>query len=252
MHRENTSTLRGSWSGRIFAGLWIALGVLGLGGCEHAADKTEIRRVYEEVQRCYAGGDAAAAEVILAPESYEMYDRLLPIAMTGRKPDLMALQPHERAEVLMLRAKAKRSEMKGKTGKDWFLRSIQEGWWSGDDFELEIDDFQWWKDGEKMEAKARVFEISYEQQRTVGLGRRARSMSYTARVRHKTDQWLRFIKADGVWKFDQRSMDEAFGLWMKNNCGQYGMTIDEFVLAYTASCAGLDEKFPESIWQPLR
>lgn len=247
-----------TYTGALRTGLWsvlaAALGVViaALGGCEHSADKSEIRRVYDEVQRCYLEGDAAAAEAILAPESFEMYDRLLPIALTGRKPDLMALQPHERAEVLMLRAKATRSEMKGKTGKDWFLRSISEGWWTGDGFELDIDDFQWWKDGDKQEAKARVYEISYEQRRSLGLGRRARSFSYDARVRTKTDQWLRFIKSDGVWKFDQRSMDEAFGMWMKNNCGSYGMTVDEFVVEYVAASAGLDEKLPESIWKPMK
>ncbi len=239
-----------TYTGALRTGLWsvlaAALGVViaALGGCEHSADKSEIRRVFLEYQRCIDSGDGTALLPLLTEASFERNDRALALSTTARKADLLAMEPVEIVSVLAIRTKLTRKDLKDLTGRQLTERSVNEQWFASNDFMLILEDFQWWKDGENEEAKARVTMLVPRERYRRYQGR------VTVMTEVSTDMWVRFVKTNGAWLLDGPTVDATRNRWFKETAAKERVSIETLLVSWLTDQLG--EKLPENVWQPLK
>src|SRR5262245_29571826 len=123
-----TFTVRG-WGCVAAALMACATGLLA--GCEqHTAEKGEIKRVFAASQDLKEQRDGEGLAEVYTAGSFERYDELIKLALDGDEKSVRALGPMDKIDVLRMRCRATRKELKGQDGRAFVEWACSGGWFA--------------------------------------------------------------------------------------------------------------------------
>jgi hypothetical protein len=212
---------------RVAMGLFMLSAWFLLPGCDaRAADKEEIEQVYADLDRCNNSKNGAAALEIFTKESFAEYDRLLKIGLDGTAEEVKALGPVQQLEVMRMRVRAKRSDVAGKSGREYVEFATSRGWYVAppEDHTMELlKKFRFAQDG-----------------------------SATAEVISDGDSTgvrLRFVKQEERWRFDEVYANKQWDAVLRRAAREEGLSEDELLLEILSD--EVKQEIPDSVWQPM-
>ncbi len=203
--------------------LILVLGVLvaTLGGCGEGPDARAVRaacRNYDET--CERGNGIAFCEVI-SKASFERYDRLLKVALTGKRSEVKALRPSDKQDVIRMRHRATRSTLKSLEGKTFARWHVEQGWAAN---------------GYMLRIKLREIRVMDD-----------KASGELVVEGDRTHERFTFLREDGVWKFDEPSACDAWDRWLNDLAKENRTDVDTIILSLERESADVDE-VPDEVW----
>ncbi len=115
---------------RILGALAAALALLFIpGGCDDARE--EIDLTMADLDSAAQRRDGEGFARLLAPESFQHYDRLRKIALDGTVEQIHRLPHSEKLDVVMMRNRSTRKELGAMDGRAWVVHVVRQGWIDG-------------------------------------------------------------------------------------------------------------------------
>lgn len=222
----------------------------GLAGCDkHVKDKAEIRSAYDQYQQGQMDANGTAVAAVFTQRTFDHYAKLVKIGMDAKAQDVWNLPPSDMYEVLRMRSRAKRSQLKLLNGRDYVLLATKEGWWSGGEPGWKIVEIKVTGTTAVGTVRHPEWEAEYKQQQVAGmLSRRARrSMGALDKPFSYNCQ---FVKEDGAWKVDETSMFPEFNRWLTEAAKESRRSVRDFLMMLESE--ERDQKLPMSIWDPMK
>lgn len=216
------------YAGRMMSKLMcVAAAVLLLAGCnENADDIADIEQVWMQYDICNNTSNGKAIVGLLTRASLDRYERLVKLGLDAKSAEVKDLDASDKLEVLMMRLKAKRADLKGLTGEQYLEYATSHGWYVVPPEERTKDTL-------------RKFRFKTDE---------ATAEVYSDGENLKTR--VRFAREDGKWKFDEVYASAVWDEWIKEAAGAEGMSVEKFILSALEEDSG--EPIPKSVWDPMR
>lgn len=204
-------------------------------GCEpKSADHKAVANVWEQIMSAWESSNGKAVVALSSKGTIEYYDRLVKLGLGATASEVKKLTPFEKLEIVMMRHRGKRSELRKLDGKGYIEYATSKGWYSGGGdpegpLYYELGKIKVGKD--KVSAWAEVYFNDDNKRR-------------------KSDYAVKFFKEDGAWKLDETSIH----LMLSHEIGYYArmleMNVDSFIVMIEEESSGFD--VPDSIWSTMQ
>ena len=196
-----------------------------LGGCEQqAADKEGIRSVMVRIAEAYDARDGETVASLFTAESLARYGRLVQLGLNGSRNDVLALNAWDVREVLSMRLRAKRKDLKDLDPRAYVVYAVSHGWY----------DVQ----------EPTLYELRFIRVR----GDEADADLYYNDV--EMSKGCGFMREGGVWKFDQGARARAYSRGIDARAAQEGVPVAELLLRRLEEITGIEA--PPTIWDPMK
>lgn len=237
----------------IYRLLFLALAiscVFGLVGCDkHAKDKAEIRAAFLQYQQGSTNNDGVSVAAVYSQRTFDHYTKLVKLGMDAKAQDVWGLPPSDMYEVLKMRSRAKRSQLKLLNGRDYVMFSTKEGWNSGIDDGWKVVEVRVTGSSAIGTIRHPEWEAEYKQQQVAGaLSRRARR--YMDRVDKPYTYACQFVKEDGKWKMEETSMSSENDRILTEAAKEMRKSVRDLLMMVESEETGNDLKM--SIWDPMK
>lgn len=233
------------------AGLVVLAACLPLAGCKEKPEQQAVRQAWETYQTAIENLDGQTVAKHCSASTHAHYDRLIKAGLDMPAQQVWGLRPLDMREVLMMRNRATRSQLKGYTGKGYIIYSTTQGWnlGGGDETEWEFRDIKVTGNA----ATARMVEVIPRNlvMDLAGLSRRARLRAAARRERREPRSYtLSFVREDEVWKFDETTLHERFNNELTLAAKQYRMPVREMLMELESDESG--KEVTMKTWEPMR
>ncbi len=191
---------------------------------EYAEDKEEIR---ENWAKMIAARDAKQGEVavsLITAESIAAYERLLKLALDGKKQEIEQLDAADLWEVLVIRICGKRKDLEKLTPREYFVHATNQGWYVSTE------------------------PVTIEPGKIRINGDRAFVHFYDGD--EKTGETGVFLREDGVWKWEEESWRAGVNAYARAMADEEGVTVAEFLVSEIE--ADLGKTAPRNVWMPMK
>ena len=189
-----------------------------------AASRDAIKESFAKLQDAMSKKDVEKMVALVAPSTYDIYERYRKLALDSSGTDLNSLPILDTMTIIHLRGLLSRSELEAMDGKDVFTRYVeQEGTWPG---------------------KLELGEIKVN-------GNTATAAPLTKDKHIPKELLFNFELHDGTWKMDICKCMKSAEPFMEMICRQMGATKTEFAIHTLEE--RLNKKVPPEILKgPLR
>lgn len=202
----------------------LVLVYISLAGCdEHASDREAIVASFYKLTEAAAAGDGAEFVKWISPDTFAYYDKMIKIALDAKKEEVERLAPFEKWDVFEIRGKASRAAISKLGGKKLLELACEDGWYSM--VEPHVVKLTKWK--------------FYEDEAY------AQPSGFFYRVRPGT--WLRFVRHEGRWTFDQLSLKQNFDMAVEEDAQRDRISPDYAIMREL----GL-ENVARHLYEPMR
>ena len=201
----------------------VALG-LACAGCENA-DAQAARAAFETMDAALDASDGETAVQHIADETFQYFDGIIRLALSGSAEEIKALPPNRKYDVIIMRNRCTAKELRAMDGRGWIVHATNQGWYAA-------------APGE--ESEWRVGRI------TAAHGA-ARGEIIMAGERTGED-WL-FYNIDGVWKVDWRNVERVYDAWIEKDAFEWQQSVDSLILEAEDEDYGLTRT---DLWEPMR
>ncbi|MFM9996355.1 MAG: hypothetical protein ACKVU4_11205 [Phycisphaerales bacterium] len=121
---------------RLFAALLLAWALAFAPGCD-AAVAEDIELTLTDMRSAADRQDGEAFVNLLAPESFDYYERVRKLALDASYARIDALTITEKLDILVMRNRCTRKQLEPLDGRGWVVYAIGEGWYDGPRFDEE-------------------------------------------------------------------------------------------------------------------
>lgn len=205
-----------------------ALSTMLVSGCEQRTeDKAQIKRTYADFETCSNSRDGAGAEAVLAAATLEHYGELVKIGLSGTPEQVKARDPMDKYEIVIMRFQGSRNDLAALDGRGYVRHAVSHGWWA-----VPADD----RSSQTLEDMA--FKGPDE----------ATAMLVSNGTR--TQVHVRFLREEGVWKFDEFFQAAGFDKNVRRQAKEAGMSESDFVIADLEERLAKD--IPGTVWEPMK
>lgn len=209
---------------RLLASVVLLLFVAVAPACDkHAAEKDAIRVVWNDYSTAYNNSDGKTLADSVTKSTMDHYTRLLNQALTASQKDVFALTPIEQRDVVRIRNRATKGQIKGYTGKGYLIYSTNQGWFA----ESSLSDLK-------------VTSIS------VNGDSAAATLTYEGDV---VARKLQFVKEDGAWKFDHTSLFPIINDSMQRRAAALRVSMRDYVQSREQQAFG---SLKPTVWEPMK
>lgn len=101
-------------------------------GCGEGKEEKAVRECMAKVDAAGNANDPADLAANLSAASFQYWDRLIPIARSGNRTQIMSLPPSERNEIVMMRHRCTADELKKLSGAFWLKTAMERGGYFGE------------------------------------------------------------------------------------------------------------------------
>lgn len=217
-------------------------------GCERAADASAVRKTYAQWRLAQNQHNGTAYVNLITTDSALRYGELVKYALSGKKADLKKLEPADKLEILIMRVRGKKEELKKLDGPAYTQWHVEQGW---AEFDIgvpeKIVDLR--VDGDTANGEL-AYEVS--RSRTPRFGRRGLGLlagtSTTETI--KTGIRYYFVRENGVWKVDEIASCPSFDADIVAAAREEGIDIDTYLEDLAAFHCDVDD-VPASIWDKM-
>ncbi len=230
--------------------LLVLLLMLPLSGCDKQAPaKREVRAAWDAYVKAneeHRGQDAAA---LVTKNTIEHYTKLLKTALDMPAKDVWNLPPTQMSEILKIRNRFKKSEVKGIDGKGYLIIAGSRGWNTDSDPEWTLTDIRINDERASASIYNPEWESEYNKQRALrALARRARMGS---RIEKPPRYPVELRKEGEVWKVDETSMHARVDQELKDLAKESRMSVRDMLMEIEGFLTD-QEKIPMSVWEPMK
>jgi hypothetical protein len=202
-----------------------ALTMVVLLGCDkQAPEKEAIRLSWRRIDQANEGKDGEAAASLFTAASIERYGPLIKLGLDGKKKELEGLDAWDLSEVFLMRMCATRKDLENLSPREYVVYATSQGWYVT---------------GESQTAEPSRIRIT---------GDKATVHFYDGG--EPTGETGRFVREDGVWKWDEESWRAGFNSYVRLSAAEEGVTIPEFLIADIEGRTG--RTAPRNIWDPMK
>jgi hypothetical protein len=203
-------------------------------GCDESREEIEL--TWQEVNTTASQRNGEGYARLLAPESFQHFDRIIKIALDAPYEKTQRLPVSERYDMLMMRNRMTRKELSKMDGRAWVVHAVSQGWYqeSGDvaaELRLKIGNIR--ARGNSATADI-VFEIP---------GRVVDKDFVITR--------LSFAKVEDRWLVDLRQPDPLIDWYVKREREMGHLSEDQVLLAMESEDSG-KEVPRETLWDPMK
>lgn len=215
------------------------VGVLFLGtgaGCEpKSADQKAIKSVWERHADANETSNGKAVVALSSKSTFEYYDRLLKLGLDGKPDQIKKLTPFEKAEIVLMRHRSTRAELRKLDGKGYIEYATSKGWYAfgndpDDPLNHQLGKIKVGGDGASAWAEVFFFDDKGK--------------------KRKSDYAIKFFKEGGLWKLDETSVHLMWSHEYTRYAKEFGKSEDEFIVWLEEFWSG--QKVPDTIWQPMK
>lgn len=193
-----------------------------LAGACGDSDRQAIRATMQEVDALTDASRGEEAAALMAPESFDYYERLRRIALDGAAREVHALPAVEQAEVLSMRNRMDRAQLDALDGRGWVVHAVNQGWWR---------DEESWDVG-----RVRV---------------RGNSASGTAFIDgEETILTIHFVRVGDRWTVDQRQVDPEWESAIADAAAAEDKSVPEILVQWEEEETGRPVR--KDIWDPMK
>ncbi|MCW5765363.1 MAG: hypothetical protein KIT68_05250 [Phycisphaeraceae bacterium] len=192
-------------------------------GCDkHAEDKAAIKAALEANRQAVLARDAEGFMQSISEGSIEWFDRVLRLARTGPRSDVLALRPIDRALIIALRNRVPRKDLMKFDGRSFIRWAMELGWW----------------------------DASAEDEETVGS---IRVLATTATVKmrlegRRTDREVGFVKEGDAWKVDMGDGARQYDRRFREAMDRYRLDENRTILQLETIMSGREAR--DDLWDP--
>ncbi len=198
--------------------VFVCIATLVLGGCGEGKDEKAVRECMRAFDRASAARDPAAMATTLAASTFQYFDRLIPLARSGTRAQLMSLRPRERYDVIAMRHRCSAEELKRLSAPFWLKMATERGAYLDGEGETELATIK--VRGDFAEATMRDGDG--------GLVRDGRDEPLTQL----------FVKEESGWKYDFQHADKFFNWVLEESAEFAGRDLNEFLLDLEGELTG--------------
>ena len=227
----------------------LALLLLPLAACDkYAGDKSEIHALWDEWDRVNAEKDGAAALQVYSASTFEWYGALLKKAMDAPAKEVWSLSPTEMNEVLIIRHRGKRKDLKGLDGRGYVKHATSQGWYAGHEGTWAIKDIKVVSDWAEAKFVDAEWADAYRQQRVDELlSRRGRGRGGVDKPPEYT---VKFVREGGRWRLDEVSMHQAWDDMIADFAKQERKSVRDILMLLEEEDSEQDVKM--TVWEPMK
>jgi hypothetical protein len=196
-------------------------------GCDESREEVEL--TWQELNTTAARRDGEGFASLLAPESFQHFDRIIKIALDAPYDKTSRLPVGERYEMLRMRNRMKRKDLSKMDGRAWVVHAVSQGWYGGSE-----------------ETVLKIGEI------------KARGNSATADIVFEWDRvetivvtTLSFNKVEDRWLVDWRHPDPLIERYVKR-ARELGHLSEDQVLLQMEERGSGKEVPREMLWDPMK
>lgn len=209
---------------RLFASVVLILLAAVAPACDkHAAEKDTIRMVWNDYSTAYNNSDGKTLADSVTKSTIDHYTRLLSKALTASQKDVFALTPVEQRDIIRIRNRASKSQIKGYTGKGYLIYSTNQGWFA---------------ESNLSELKVTTISINGDSA--------SAALTYEGEV---VARKLQFVKEDGAWKFDHTSLFPIINDSMQRRAGMLRVSMRDYVQSREQQAYG---SLKPTVWEPMK
>ncbi len=227
---EPLCNMGGMYPKRNFAVLAAVLALLVVpAGCDESREEVEL--TWQELNTTAARSDGEGFANLLAPESFQHFDRIIKLALDAPYDKTLRLPVAERREILRMRNRMKRKDLSKMDGRAWVVHAVSQGWYGG---------------GGSGETVLKIGEI------------KARGNSATADIVYELSSvekivitTLSFNKVEERWLVDWRHPDPLIERVVKRAREVGHASEDQVLLAMEERATG-KEVPRETLWDPMK
>jgi hypothetical protein len=202
--------------------------ILLFGGCDkHAGDKQAIRDVFYQYFTVGEIKSGAQAAGIVTGNTIEYYRRLVKWGLNGKKEDLAKLTPFDRLEIVRMRNRATRAQLKDLDGAGYIFFATAQGWYAvGGDVDF--------------------FELGLIRIKPDGAEATAQMLFRGEMIGH----FAVFRKENDDWKLDETSLFPFYNKVVSILASEDGMPVDEAIMRWEEEDS--HKPVPPTIWDPMK
>ncbi len=230
--------------------LLVLLLTLPLCSCDkHAADKRDVRATWDSYVKANEEHRGTEAAALVTKSTVDHYTKLLRAGLDMPAKDCWNLPPTQMAEVLKMRNRFKRSEIKGVDGKGYLIIAGSRGWNTDNDQEWKLTDIKITDDRAAALIHNPEWESEYARQRALRtLARRARMGS---KIEKPPRYPIQLVMEGGGWKIDETSAHARQDQELKELAKESRMSVRDMLMEIEAFTTDQD-KIPMSVWEPMK
>lgn len=234
---------------RLLLVIFAVLSVAHIGCDKNAKEKAEIRAAFNQVRDGNHSSDGQGMTAVLTQRTFDHYAKIVKMGMDSKAQDVWNLQPCDMYEVLRMRNRAKRAQLKSLDGKSYLIFACKEGWFSHDAEGWELGKINVAGDTALGTVHHPEWEAAYAKQQVASVLSR-RSMRYGDKLDKPFTYTCQFIKEGGVWKLDEPSMHNEYNRRINDAAKEARMSVRDFLMAFEEEESGNDIKM--NIWDPMK
>ena len=231
--------------------LLVSILCLGLGVCKEKPEQQAVRQAWEAYSTAMESMDGPTVAKHSSDSTLKYYERLLKTGLTAPAQQVWGLPPVEMREVLMMRNRATRSQLRGYTGKGYLIYATNQGWGlgGGDDTEWKFTEIK--VTGDKATAKmVEVIPMSVRNLAVLSRRARVREAARRERQRQARSYTLSFVLEESVWKFDETTLHPRFNNELSLAAKQFRVPMREILMDLESDESGKDGTM--KTWDPMK
>lgn len=219
-----------------------------------AAAADEVRALHAQLRQAADNSDGEGVAKLLTQKSFEHYQGILQQALDADEARTKALPPNQLVEVLTIRSKATRKEIKKLDGRGYVVHAVKNGWWSNSEDPLVIKEVNLNGDWGTVVLYDKEWADEAFNQRVGNFfsGRRRRlfsSQPKQEKIPTPPDLKLRVIKENGSWKFCDAASAQGIDTYMGDMAKLFETTPTKMIMF---DFEDEDGKFDSKLLKPMK
>lgn len=198
----------------------VLLAGLMLGSCDDDA-RQQVREVFDTYMSAVAKGDGAAVVEMIDERYIENYEHILKMARKGTAKEIFRMRPSERSEIVALRNRFGKEELRTIDAKSALKTMIDRGGGNIWNLAFTLEDITL----RKPRATGTLYLLGF-----------------------KTTARMEFVMVNEQWKLDPECLSRTVDEEIVRRSSQWGLTEDRIILDQESTASG--KRVSGSIWDP--
>lgn len=229
---------------------WVFIALVLLSGCDkYAEDKASIKSVYAAYQNACDNADGDGAAKHLSARTLDFYTQIVKTGVDAPEKDVIKLPPSHMLEVLIMRNRGKRSELRKLDGKQYVTHAVGKGWWASPGSTMGIGSIQ----VSGATATAMVFDkeamAEYKKSRNARAFAPRWAKRSVGQVERPPEYSIKFVKDETGWKYDEVNSFADFDLELTQWASLERVSIKEVIEFIEESESG---ELKKDVWKPMK
>jgi hypothetical protein len=242
---------------RILSLLSIVLSLL-LTGCDKsAADRQAIQKLWTDIEKANTSQDGISVGIMYSKSTYDHYTRLIKLAVSGTRGEVLKEPPSAIAEILGMRLKYKKKQLEKFDGRGFIAYATSQGGWNTGADGMILKSFKFTGDtcNAKMYDEAAMQEYR-DAKTTPSFTLRSRrrfgwmSTGRSRNIEKPPEIPVRFVREDGLWKLDETSMFPNTDNLLLAMAREERMKLPDLLVEL--ALAEHDGPVPKDLWEPMK